>query len=643
MNEPSLELENSNKNDSTNCNNTIEQLNHCVTLTWKNLTVVSSKKATLKISNLFRKKEKNCLSKKTIINNVSGIAQSNEILAIMGASGAGKTSLLNALNFRNNESLNVYGEIKVNGQLIKSQNELSSISGYVQQDDLFIESLTVKETLIFQAMLRMDESICKEKRLKRVEEVMHDLNLKKCQNISVDIQGKKGISGGEKRRLAFACEILTDPLILFCDEPTSGLDSFIALSVMECMKSLAKQGRTIICTIHQPSSEIFELFDRLCLLSDGKLAFNGPINKCNQFFESQGYKVPVNYNPADFYIKTLANVPSDKENSLNRIKKICDGYENSDFYQNLTVEINEACETKYSQDRISLNTNNKYRTSLITQMYWLLWRNIIVNIRSPQALRVQLIQSIFVALLFGVIYFKLKINQKGIQNITSLLFLCESNNSFASIIAVINTFPAEIPVFVREHQNRMYRVISYYMSRILIDLPVFIVIPIIFVSIIYWMSDLSREGNQFIICICMIILVAQCAVSFGTFLSAVSPDTNTALALTGPILAPFMIFSGVLLNSEDVPSYFLLLRYLSWFSYGTENLLVNQFEGIESIDCDYPEDPDCLRRFEKGIEVLDFYKLDSKNFRINTICLVILTVGWRLLAFMALIIKSRRH
>lgn len=93
----------------------------------------------------------------------------------MGASGAGKTSLLNALNFRNNESLNVYGEIKVNGQLVKCQNELSSISGYVQQDDMFIGSLTVRETLLFQAMLRMDESFSKEKRLKRVEEVMQEV------------------------------------------------------------------------------------------------------------------------------------------------------------------------------------------------------------------------------------------------------------------------------------------------------------------------------------------------------------------------------------------------------------------------------------------------------------------------------------
>jgi ABC-type multidrug transport system ATPase subunit len=143
--------------------------------------------------------------------------------------------------------------------------------------------------------------------------------LKKCENIPISIQDKKGISGGEKRRLAFACEVLTNPLILFCDEPTSGLDSFIALSVVECMKNLAKQGRTIICTIHQPSSEIFELFDRLCLLSEGKLAFNGMLDKSYGFFEDQGFKVPVNYNPADFYIKTLACVPSDRQNSLNRI------------------------------------------------------------------------------------------------------------------------------------------------------------------------------------------------------------------------------------------------------------------------------------------------------------------------------------
>ena len=189
----------------------------------------------------------------------------------------------------------------------------------------------------------------------------------------------------------------------------------------------------------------------------------------------------------------------------------------------------------------------------------------------------------------------------------------------------------------------MYRVITYFLSKVLIDIPMFILIPTIFITIVYWMGDLNKEGNRFLICVGIIILVAQCSVSFGTFLSVTAPNTSTALAITGPILVPFMIFSGILLNSEDVPTYFLLLRYLSWFCYATENLLVNQFNGIQSIACDNPDEPDCFRRFEKGSEVLDFYKLDPKNFNINIICMCIVAVGWRLLAFMVLLIKSRRR
>lgn len=151
----------------------------------------------------------------------------------MGASGAGKTSLLNALNFRNRGILKCEGEVRVNGHLIRSVEEIASISGYVQQDDLFIGSLTVRENLTFQAMLRMEKKYSIEERYHRVEEVMQDvsrlaelltrlttlyfilffrlcfkLNLKKCENTPIQIQDQKGISGGEKRRMAFASEVI---------------------------------------------------------------------------------------------------------------------------------------------------------------------------------------------------------------------------------------------------------------------------------------------------------------------------------------------------------------------------------------------------------------------------------------------------
>ena len=252
---------------------------------------------------------------------MNGIAKPYEVLAMMGSSGAGKSTLLNVLNSRNIDQLNFNGDIKINGKSLESIEDISSISGYVQQNDLFIGTLKVKEHLMFQAMLRMDRNATKEERLKRVNSVLEDLNLYKCKdsligNPELDV---KGISGGEMRRLSFASEIITNPSILFCDEPTSGLDSFMAMAIVESMKDLAKTGKTIICTIHQPSSEIFEMFDKICFISEGRLAFIGDQARAVEFFEVQGFKCPEKYNPADYYIKNLSVTPYDKDESKKRI------------------------------------------------------------------------------------------------------------------------------------------------------------------------------------------------------------------------------------------------------------------------------------------------------------------------------------
>ena len=141
-------------------------------------------------------------------------------------------------------------------------------------------------------------------------------NLKKCENtlIGDPERGIKGISGGERRRLAFASEIITNPSILFCDEPTSGLDSFMASSIVESMKNLARNGMTVVFTIHQPSSEIYELFDKIYLLSEGRLVYTGSLTMAARFFHSQNLTCPDDYNPADFYMKTLYVSPLDRNN-----------------------------------------------------------------------------------------------------------------------------------------------------------------------------------------------------------------------------------------------------------------------------------------------------------------------------------------
>ena len=249
---------------------------------------------------------------------MNGIAKPYEVLAMMGSSGAGKSTLLNVLNSRNIDQLNFNGDIKINGKSLESIEDISSISGYVQQNDLFIGTLKVKEHLMFQAMLRMDRNATKEERLERVNSVLEDLNLYKCKDSLIGDPSRdiKGISGGEMRRLSFASEIITNPSILFCDEPTSGLDSFMAMAIVESMKDLAKTGKTIICTIHQPSSEIFEMFDKICFISEGRLAFLGSNSNATAFFDGIGFKCPATHNPADYYIKLLSIKPNDRENCL---------------------------------------------------------------------------------------------------------------------------------------------------------------------------------------------------------------------------------------------------------------------------------------------------------------------------------------
>ena len=176
-----------------------------------------------------------------IVDNAAGEAEPGSLLAILGSSGAGKTSLLNALTFRNLPGLEVTGYRYVNQELV-SHNTLTRVSAYVQQEDLFMGTLTVKEHLIFQAMVRMENSIKYKDRLAKVKEVMSDLGLNKCQDTLIGVVGRtKGISGGEKKRLSFASAILTNPSILFCDEPTSGLDSYMAGHVVDLMRELAEQ------------------------------------------------------------------------------------------------------------------------------------------------------------------------------------------------------------------------------------------------------------------------------------------------------------------------------------------------------------------------------------------------------------------
>lgn len=249
-------------------------------------------------------------SGKNVLEHVTGTCRPGEVLAIMGASGAGKSTLLDILA-RKSKSGKVSGDMYVNGRTIDNAT-FRRIEGFVDQEDTLLPTLTVYETVLFSALLRLPREMSYEAKVYRTLETMNELGILGIRDARIGESGKRSISGGEKRRVSIACELVTGPSILFLDEPTSGLDSYNAYNVIDALKTLAKQyNRTVIFTIHQPQSNIVALFDRLLILAKGQLVYSGKQTNAQAHFEANGYPCPPGYNIADYVIDVTVDAAGD--------------------------------------------------------------------------------------------------------------------------------------------------------------------------------------------------------------------------------------------------------------------------------------------------------------------------------------------
>ena len=578
-----------------------------------------------------------------IVDSAAGQAEPGSLLAILGSSGAGKTSLLNALTFRNLDGLQVMGNRFANQELV-TPNSITSMSAYVQQEDLFMGTLTVREHLVFQAMVRMDHRLRYKDRLARVKEVIADLGLSKCQDTLIGIPGRiKGISGGEKKRLSFASEILTNPSILFCDEPTSGLDSYMAGHVVELMKELANQGRTVISTIHQPSSAIFSNFTNILLFAEGRTAFIGDISRATSFLSSCGYPCPSLYNPADHFIQVLTILPTDGDNSRQRVAMICDQFSQTPYAQQL------AAQTPHLQHYIPDQSSpySPYTVGWCAQFWALLWRGWLGVAREPKIVKVRLLQTIFTAALIGLIYFGQSADQAGVVNINGVLFFFITNVTFSNVFAVINVFCMELPLLLREHHNGMYRTDVYFLTKQMAEMPVFVLLPLILISVSYFLIRLNPDLERFLITIGILELLTQTVISYGYLISCLCSSLPVALSIASPIILPLFIFGGLFLKNGSVPFWMGWIKYLSWFLYSYEALIINQWSGVTNISCMDVTIPTALdnstdRCLRSGMEVLEELNFQEENFLFDIFMLAVLLVGMRLVAFFALLVKTKR-
>ncbi|GER56220.1 ABC transporter family protein [Striga asiatica] len=255
---------------------------------------------------------------KTILNGISGIVHPGELLAMLGPSGSGKTTLLTALGGR----LSLSGKVTYNGRPFSGP--IRRRTGFVSQDDVLYPHLTVFETLLFTALLRLPQSLSPAHKAHQADRVVAELGLARCRNSIIGGPLLRGISGGERKRVSIGQELLIDPSLLLLDEPTSGLDSTTAHRILATVKGLAAGGRTVITTIHQPSSRLYHMFDKLVLLSEGRPIYYGAAAAALDYFSSVGFSVSVAVNPADFLLDLANGIGPDYEHGTDHNENVQD-------------------------------------------------------------------------------------------------------------------------------------------------------------------------------------------------------------------------------------------------------------------------------------------------------------------------------
>ncbi|CAH3152291.1 unnamed protein product [Porites lobata] len=472
----------------------------------------------------------------------------------MGASGAGKSTLMNVLAQRNIGQMDVTGTVLLNDCPITS--EMTSMSAYIQQEDLFVGTLTVREHLTFQASLRMGGHVSREQRIARVQEVIIQFGLTKCADTFIGIPGRlQGISGGEKRRLSFASEIITDPPLLFADELTSGLDSFMAQNLVATMQQLADQGRTIICTIHQPSSEVYAMFHSILMLAEGRIAFMGSTEKAIDYFKCLGFPCPDNFNPADFFVRTLAIKPGNEENCRKRVKK----------ERNYKYKVGQ--HVIFTTSIIQAFHNfifSRYKVSWFQQFRSVLWRSWLTNNRDFTVFKMRFLQSIFAGLMTGLFFFQSCDGQDGIYNVFGVMFYLITSTSYIQVYSVVFTFPEERRVFLRDNHSGMYRTDIYFLCKTFAQVPQFVFGPLLMIAIEYWMAGLRADPVRFLFAYGILVLVSMASVSYTYVISAFAPTSSASIAIIEPMVLPFLLLGGFFKDNTTLPWWLRIVQFFSW-------------------------------------------------------------------------------
>lgn len=553
---------------------------------------------------------------KVLLNNLSGSIPGG-FWGIMGSSGSGKTLLLSALSLRlDTKVLHLQGDIRLNGREF-SRATLKSMSSYLMQEDLLHWELTVQETLAYAARLRMPSTCTQLERDDRISTVLKMLGIDHIRDVIIGNSRRKGVSGGERKRVSIAVELLSRPKLVFLDEPTSGLDSTTSLAVCEALKSFTVQGEcTIICTIHQPQPKIFDLFDNVILMKQGDIVYQGPTTKLDRFLDGLGLPLPADAAMADH----LLNVISPNQGHEEIVDRAVRGK------HIVPVDLSLGQEKGFFD-----STGPRAWT---TQFQILLQRNFHQYIRNSDLIFMNFMVTVVLAVFIGSgLYYQMGTGQASLSLRTSSLFFCVVSQGIIASLQAINSFPTERAIMLRERQAGSYQVSSYFLAKTLVDVVTGLWGPILFSVITYFMIGYQLDASKFFTFMLFMILNTQAPMSAATAISCFCGSIDYSIVLLSVVIEGCRLYGGFFASPaqmETIPDW-KFADSLSFTKYAFIGVAINELQGLE-IECDTtPCSP-----LTTGEQIMAVNGYDDYTIGFCVGILIVLIVGSRILAYLGL-------
>ncbi|KAI3671594.1 hypothetical protein L1987_87333 [Smallanthus sonchifolius] len=513
-----------------------------------------------------------------LLRDVTGAFRPGVLTALMGVSGAGKTTLMDVLAGRKTGGY-IEGDIRISG-FPKKQETFARISGYCEQTDIHSPTITVHESLIYSAFLRLSKEVSKEDKMIFVSEVMELVELDNIKDAIVGLPGISGLSTEQRKRLTIAVELVANPSIIFMDEPTSGLDARAAAIVMRAVRNTVDTGRTVVCTIHQPSIDIFESFDELLLLKrGGQVIYSGPLGRHSQqiieYFEAvPGVpKITERYNPATWMLEVSSGAAE-----IRLGIDFAEHFTTSSLQQRNKALVKEL--SVPSPGAVDLHFETQYAqstwgqfTACLWKMWWSYWRN-------PDYNLVRFFFTLLCAIMVGTVFWKIG-NKKSSSNdlntvigaMYAAIFFVGINNS-QTVQPVVAT---ERTVFYRERAAGMYSSLPYAMAQVIVEIPYVLLQTIYYSVIVYSMVSFEWTADKFFWSFFLNFFSFLYFTYFGMMTVSIAPNEQIAAIFAAGFYLLFNIFSGFYIPRPKIPGWWIWYYWICPMAWTVYGCIVSQY------------------------------------------------------------------